>query len=351
MRKLFASVLLFTSLMSFGQNPAMDELLKLYNSHDFKSVIEKATPLLHEDPDNVDLNLLVGRSHADLKNFKEAVAYLDLSLKNDKYNSWQKAWALSYLGTCHFMMQNYEESKKSLEGCIQLNATKNATNTAYGQTLLFGFNDFYANWKTVETAHFRFHFQQMNETDIQKYTSEREAAYEQINGFFKSTLPKKIDFFVWQSNDDALKILRGNVGFAKPEFCVVHTHYQQTVGHEMTHVISNYTSEISSKTRLINEGTAVYFDLTDRDRLKLVKDWAAANNKPIAIRSCWKNGNEYADEAFYPLSGLFVKELLDRFGKDKFLEFFKNQTYENAAAIFGDQLDNVIRELENKINT
>jgi len=75
------------------------------------------------------------------------------------------------------MLQKYEASKKYLDECINLNATKNATNDAYGKSLLAGFNEFYKDWKIVETDNFRFHFQHMNNAEIEKYSSTREIEY------------------------------------------------------------------------------------------------------------------------------------------------------------------------------
>lgn len=351
MKKMITFFIILSSLISFGQTSTMEELNKLYFSHDYKTVMEKVKPLFEKQPNNIELNLMMGRTCADMGKYKEALPYLEFTVKNDVNNTWCKAWALNYLGTCHFMFQEYDEAEKSFLECISLKATKNVTNDAYGRTLLFGFNGFYANWKIVETEHFRFHFQNRADADIEKYIDAREKAYEQINNFFKSTLPKKIDFFVWESREDAKTILKANLGFANPPYCMVHTHYEQTVGHEMTHVISHYTSQISSKTRFINEGTAVCFDLETRDRLKQVKDWTSANNKQVAIREFWDNGNNYAEEILYPLSGLFVKELIANFGKEKFLEFFKNQSYDHARLVFGDKLEKLILEFDKKINS
>lgn len=351
MRNIIISILILSGLISFGQNSAIEDLWKLYDSHEFKSVIDKAKPLLEKDTTNLDLNLISGRAYTELGYYKDAVPYLEFTVRNDNYNSSRKAWALGYLGTCYFMLQKYDDSEKSLNECIDLKSTKNATNYAYGKSLLFGFNVFYKNWKIVETDNFRFHFQNMNDADIEKYILSREIAYKEINDFFKSSLPKKIDFYVWESREDAKNILRANLGFSKPNFCIVHTHYQQTIGHEMTHVISNYTSEITNKTRFINEGKAVCFDLSNQDRLKLVKNWISTSNKKITVKDYWVNGEKYDEEILYRLSGLFVKELIDNFGRDIFLEFFKNQTYQNGKLVFGDKLDNVIQEFEIKINT
>jgi hypothetical protein len=57
MKKIFTSILILVSLISFGQNSTIDDLWKLYNSRDFKSVIDKAKTLLVADRDNIDLNL------------------------------------------------------------------------------------------------------------------------------------------------------------------------------------------------------------------------------------------------------------------------------------------------------
>lgn len=83
----------------------------------------------------------------------------------------------------------------------------------------------------------------------------------------------------------------------------------------------------------------------------IVKEWLKANNKKISIREIWANWKIYPEELTYPLSGLFVKELIDNFGQEKFIEFFGNQTYENAKSVFGDKLNVVIRDFEDKINS
>jgi tetratricopeptide (TPR) repeat protein len=351
MKKIFTLIFILSSLISFGQNSAIDDLWKLYNAQDFKSAIEKAKPLLEIDPNNIDLNLVIGRSYTDLGEYQKAIPFLESVVTNDKNNSWRKAWALSYIGTCFFMSQDYNKSKSSLNECIKLNATKNATNNAYGQTLLFGFNEFFKTWKSIETDNFRFHFQSMSDTEIEKYVSKREKAFSEINDFFKSTLPKKIDFYVWESREDAKKILRANLGFAKPDFCIVHTHYQQTIGHEMTHVISNYSTKMVNKTGLINEGIAVCFDQSNQDKEQIVKVWIKNNGKQVELSEIWNNWKNYPEELTYPLSGIFIKELIDNFGKEKFIEFFGNQTYDNAKLIFGEKLEKVIKDFENKINT
>lgn len=349
MNKVFL-ILLFVSVLSFGQRPESLELIKLHESGKYEEAINKALEYLKVEPKYITFHLVLGQVYTDIFEYKKAITHLEFTVENDSLNSFKKAIALEYLGICNFMLSDYEKSEDNLDKCIKLNARKTITDEAIRKKELFGYNKFYEDWKIIETNNFRFHFQKMKDSEIQLYMKSREEAFKLINTFFNSSIPKKIDFFVWNSKTAAKEVLKTNLGFSKPNFCIVHTYYQQTIGHEMTHVISNYTSDISNKTRFINEGTAVCFDQSNNDRLKQIKDWIASNNKQIVIKDYWANGEKYAEEILYPLSGLFVKELIDNFGKEKFLEFFKNQTYENAKLVFGDKLDNVIQELENKIN-
>lgn len=351
MKKFISSILVLLSLFTYGQYTQVEELGKIYMSGDYEKTIIKANDLLKNDSNNIDYKLLLGRALTDKGEYKEAIQQLEFPVNNDKDNSWRKAWALGYLGTCYYMLQDYNNSKKSTKDCFDLNATKNATQYAYKRILLFGFDDFYKDWKIVESSNFRFHFQNMSDSEIKNYISSREESFQNINKFFNRILPKKIDFFVWESKEDANKLLRANLGFADPEFCIVHSHYQQTKGHEMTHVISNYSTKVINKTGLINEGTSVCFDQTNQDKEKIVKDWLKVNEKKISIEEIWTNWKNYPEELTYPLSGLFVKELIDNFGRHKFIDFFGNQTYDNAKLVFGDKLDKMIKDFENKINT
>jgi tetratricopeptide (TPR) repeat protein len=350
MQKTLTLLLLLVGFNSYCQQQQTEELWKLYIAGRYDEVIEKTLPLLDTASSTVDLHLILGRSYTEKGDYKNAISYLEYAEKNDKQNSYRKAWAKGYLGTSYYMTKEYAKSKKVLEECFQLRATNNVTQYAHNKIVLFGFHDFYKNWKLVETNNFKFYFQDMAEDDIAKFVSSREFAYQKINDFFKSTLPKKIDFFVWNSREDAKRILNAGLGFANPEFCIVHCHYQETKGHEMTHVISHHSIPISKKSGLINEGTSVYFDQTDRNEEQLVKDWLRVHKRKIDIKELWINWKSSPEELSYPLSGVFIKELIDSFGREKFMTFFKLQTYENALQIFGGELDAVIVEVENKFN-
>ncbi|MEX2232094.1 MAG: hypothetical protein WD824_08040 [Cyclobacteriaceae bacterium] len=72
------------------------------------------------------------------------------------------------LGTCYFMTQEYDKSKKALGECIDLNATKNATQYAQKRIVLFGHDDFYRNGKLLKNLMW-FRFIGANEQSVTQF--------------------------------------------------------------------------------------------------------------------------------------------------------------------------------------
>ncbi len=331
---------------------SLEDLESLYGQGKFNEVIDNSANMLANEPDDPIINMLVGRSYADKMNFEEAIPYLRKAIESDRTNSWPKAWSLVYLGSCYFAIGNREESIKYIKECISMNATKNVTNSALIKNVLFGFDQSYNNWEARETEHFVFHFQPLSLkdiNDIDKYIKIREMAFMHISEFFVSNLPKKIDFFIWHSREDIKAVLKSNGGFAKPEYCIIHACFDQTPGHEITHVVSNYTATVINKTVLINEGTAVYFDQTSRDQLALARKAIKEKGySSISLKEIWNN-RVMPEAVMYPIGGAFVKYLIDTEGKDKYLELFKDQTYQNGHKIYGDKFEKIVSEFENSL--
>lgn len=351
MKTIFVSFILSLGLISYGQNTNLEELWNLYMAGEYDLAIEKATPLYEKNPNDVDLNLILGRSYTDIEAYQTAIPFLSFVVNNDSQNSWRKAWALAYRGTSYFMLERFEESLQSYHNCVELNATKNSTNYAYFRFINSGLNPIYEEWEKAESDNFRFYFRNMSKADQKRFISIREKAFNEINGFFKSKLPKKIDFFVWDSKEDAKQEYNIKLGYSISDLCVVQSHDKQTIGHEMTHVISYHSADHIKTTRFINEGTAVCFDLSKENKLKVLKDRINADDSQISIKEYWNNGNKYPEQIIYPLAGLFVRELIEIYGREKFLEFFKDQSYANALLVFGDTLNALIQNFENKINS
>jgi hypothetical protein len=329
------------------------ELGDLYNSRNFDEVIIKAKEYLKSDSTNPGLNLVIGRALVDKGFFNEGLLYLQKIVENNKNKNWMRAWAMNYLGRVQFLLGDKLKSKQYLVDCINLNATKNVTRQSKLMLINFGFDDFYSNFEIIESKHFTFYFQPQTIVNNKiEFIDLREKAYLENNNFFEVSIPKKIDFFIWNENLDAVQLGLKELGFAIPEFCVIHSRANQTHGHEITHVITHYLANDQIKTRFINEGIAVCFDLSNNNRLEIINKQKAKDSiqVKVSINEAWANPKTYPKWVYYPLAGEFVFRIFDRWGKDKIIHLIKNQTYENALLIYGEELNTIISELKNEIN-
>ncbi len=325
----------------------------LYNSGKIDEVLIKAKEYIKSDSANAQLNLILGRALVDKGLFSEGLPYLQKVVNNNKNKNWMRAWGMNYLGRIYLMRGDKSISKQYFIDCINLNATKNVTRLSKLMLVNLGYDDFYSNFETIESKHITFHFQPNSVvTNKAEFIDLRENAFIEINNFFEVKIPKKIEFFVWNSNHDAKEIGLRELGFAIPQFCIIHSMANQTLGHELTHIISNYISDKKIETKFIKEGVAVCFDLSKENKLQIAKKLKETDSVEIkvSIKKAWKDSKAYPEWVYYSLAGEFVHRLLDRWGKEKLIELLKNQTYENALSIYGDELNKIINELENEIN-
>ncbi len=331
-------------ISSYSQKSEMSNAFK---NKEFEKVIQLGKQLIESEPNDFDGLLGIGKAYNILNEFNKAIPFLE-NARNCSENDWQFAWSNIELMESNFAIGNIEKANKFYKKSLEYNGTKNSAKKLNGLALLFGFHNFYESWETLETDNITFHFQ--NGTSIinkEIFINEREEAFLNINTFFSSDLPKKIDFFVWKSNDEAIKILNNSLGFTNPKYCISHNRDTQTKGHEITHNISFWFDNTNNRNRLINEGIGVYFDQTNSNRTQNAKN--TLQSKKIDIKEIWLNANQCSEEILYPIAGAFVENLV-LIDKEKFLELCKNQTYENAELIYGKELEKIILDFNIKLN-
>lgn len=346
MKRLFLLTFFLVSQLLISQN-IKQELRDALKNQDSDKIIVLATKLLEKHPNDPELLFYLGKTHTDLKEFDKAIPYLEKAF--EKLNvDWQKAWLHNSIIEAYFSTGQKDLALKHYKKYKDFKGTKNSNNHFKQIGLSFGFDDIYKDWKIIETHNIIFHFQDASSIkNIDFYVKSREDAFIEINSFFNSKLLKKIDFFVWKDVDKAEKIFKHTLGFTKPEYCVSHNHSKQTPGHEITHSISYWISNDKViKNRFINEGIAVCFD-QDTDKLEVAKK--VFDVKTTSIETLWKNPQGYPESILYPIAGVFVSELVN-FNKEKFLMLCKNQTFENAQQIYGNELQNLINLIENKLS-
>lgn len=329
------------------------DLGSLFREQKYERLIKEGKKKLKYEGKNPQVSMVVGRSLFHTGKIEEAIPYLEAAIEEPNMKTFIDAWALDYLGKIYFMKGDYEGAKKALITARSLNATKNATFDTQNTLLLFGFEDIYDDWETFETDHINFHIQDTKTIgEVSDYIGERVKAYENIQKFFGSKLPKKIDIFIWKSQLEGYRFLRESLGFSKPEACLAHCFPFQTPGNELTDIVSHYAvDEFKLKTKFVSEGLAVCFDGLKRNRLSYAKKALKSGNlESISIQKIWENPDLVNESVLYAVSGAFVEVLIDKGGKDNFMQLLPNQSFENAQKIYGDKLEKWIADFEGKLN-
>ena len=342
--KLFLSFFLIILFITINGCSQKKMLRKALITKDYEKSIPIIKKLLKDEPNNSELNGTLGKIYNEQGKFNESIPYL---IKAEKLatKDWEYAWTYIELMTSYFGIGYKEKALDYYRKTKEFKGTKNSNNTLHSRELLLGFDELYNDWYSTETDNIIFHFQDtLSIPNMKEYINRRENAFMAINSFFNAKLPKKIDFFVWKSNKEALKHLKNNLGFTRPDLCISHNRPNQTIGHEITHNIVFWIDDLKIRTRFINEGIAVCFDQSKKNYLLKAKQ--ICKKKKIDVTHLWKKGGTYASSILYPIAGAFVKKLIE-FDEDKFLLLSKNQTFRNAETIYGK---NKLKELINEFN-
>ncbi len=313
----------------------------------FNGPITKATDSESKNDNcNESKNKLLGEINLQQGNYLQAVKYFESIKSCNNSSGYNRCWAMYNLGFCYFALNKPKLSEQNLDSCIILGISIDLNRDSKIAKLRFGMDSIYTNWIILESIHFKFHFQDTTGHHVASYIEKMECTFEFINEFFKTDLPKKIDYFVWENIEKANKILNYNLSFTLSNMYLTHSTFIISIGHEMTHSLLRKTVPISKENELIKEGLCVYFDHSGRDYFQILKNM----NIRVSIVSIWKNPKNVDDIVIYTLGAELVKRLIVNFGEKKFIGFLENQTYENAQIVFGEKLSKVIKEFENEIN-
>jgi tetratricopeptide (TPR) repeat protein len=343
MKRTILFLLLFCSVLAFSQQKEMAENFWKGN---FDKTIEIGNKILETEPKDFETILFIAKAENERGNFKNAIPYLESAKKLMK-EDWQKSWTFLETAKNSFGVGNIEDAKKNYKEALKISGTKNSVKELKKFGMLTGLDEFFKNWKIRESKNIIFHFEdKISEQEIERIVKTRQNAFEEINSFFNSNLPKKIDFFVWDLNESFNAVLNRNLGFSDSVLCISHNRLAQTPGHEIAHNISFWKNNINFRTKFINEGIGVCFDKQKNNKLQNAQK--VYKNNPIDIKEIWKNQTKLADDILYPIAGAFV-DLLVKYDKEKFLQLNENQTYENASKIYGAKIDEIIENFTLKL--
>lgn len=349
---IFITIILNSCVSSLFLNDEQKEIETEFMKQNHSAVENLSVKYLSQFPNDKLVNHYLGRSLYLSNKADDSVIYLKKAIELDNDSSWISAWSYLFLGDYYLDKNETLLSREMYDKVILLNKTKNSVIRA--KQHIFELTDFRKDFKQYSTKHINFYFEKPKSIDdINKYINDREEAFLSICNELKVNLDFKIDFFVWDNTDEIYEKYGVNLGFSISDKNIIHSHKLQTIGHEMTHVIVHKLySKNGIKTGLINEGIAVYYDHNNlypiEERLKNI---STENKKNVSIKDLWSNWGRQHSKLTYPISGGFIKYLIDKEGINKMILLLKNQSYLNAKDIYGNEIDKLIIEYEELIRT
>jgi tetratricopeptide (TPR) repeat protein len=349
--KLF-TVLLILFTTTYSQTDER-KLLSLFYSRSYDTLISKTTEILKINSKDPVANSLQGQALVKLGRFDEAKRFLEIALENQKDNLAARAYIMLNLGWIYYIETETNKASDILYSCSKLDVKVSAPREAKKSLVLLGLDSLYSKWKIFETRDIIFHLPPDSKITVKDYfTSSRQIAYEKISSFFNADLKRKINFYAWNKSTDAESIGLRPLGFCEPEFYITHSTFDQTRGHELAHIIIRNYLKTKTLNKFIDEGAAMYFDMTGRNRLQAARDIIREKDykSKISISRILQKPADYPDWMIYYVGAAFIERLAEGESKEKLMELLKKQSYDNAEKIFGEKLNTIILDLEANIN-
>jgi len=319
----------------------------------FREAINLAKSRLQEHPGDVLATHVLGRAYHHLKPdspyryyYDSSNYYLLQALALDKERTWVSHWSAYYLAENYFIQGKNASCREMMLKALRLNKTETASFSTKRLAQRSNLGDFFDNWVTIQSEHFIFHFQDTAAIrSMARFINSHEDAFVRNNKIFQAQLPKKIDYYVWSDATAARRILGAPLGFTVPDLALCNVRTNQTVGHELTHVLSHWGwgLPVQHKSRLINEGVAVCFDGGVRDKDELAA--TVLKGQPYkSILEIWNNDAEIPEEILYPVAGAFLGWLHHMLSPEEFRSLIKNQTPAQLQQLAGDRYAQLIAD-------
>jgi hypothetical protein len=324
------------------------DLQRLSNQGQAEEVLGQALERLEASPDDILLHHLAGVSLVQLGRGEAARPYFEFCVGSG-VKDWRYAWSLLYLGGIDIEAGAYEAAREKWmevrDGRITENVARNAANNLRG----FGLDEAFDDWIRRESEHLRVQFSPLHaDQDIDRWMKGHDLAWDRLAALFEGAPEVPVHYIVWGNLDEARELCGiTSLGFAKPEYSLIHCRWEQTVGHELAHVFVGRVLHPTVTTRFVNEGLAVAHDLTNRNRLDVARgamDEAGVDS--VDLELLWTGQHPGGEEILYPVSGAWIDFLIREAGREKVLELARNQTIESAAAIYGDEFTGLVVEFE-----
>lgn len=311
----------------------MKNLEKLYNEQRYNEIIE-INKINVNTKDCEKFYLYAGFSYLKMGYPQEAISCLN-KVKSSEFSRY-RGKIYRYLALADYLLSDYNNAQYS----FILGEKNGDRESALWNELLFPLCS-----EKIETKFIIFRFVDVCDSINKKlFVLKNVKAFLRINeyiGGFRSK--KKIDIYVYTHRVDSI----GNaLSYADNGLKVIHTYIDDVVGHEIAHILFNSMYNKINKNAFIDEGIATFFneELPFSQFIEKYKSYISNAD----IIELWQR-NILNKEDYY-LAGAFIGYLIKVYGKNDFLEFVRNESFENAMVIFGSSLEKTINEFYKLVN-
>lgn len=295
------------------------------------------------------LEFQIGRLLMDAGRYQEAISRFDYVLREKTRERIKKIKSLVCIGVCYYMVDDIKDAQRAYETAISWDMSNRSHKAIRNGFTRMGLSNDYDAFTIKETEHIRFHFHPLaldSIKNLDQFIQRHVAAYDSIQQFFHSRLPKKIDLYIWNSDTTAFSVIHGKHGFHLSRYCVAHSAFNYPPGHEIAHIVSYYTAPRDNMSFLVEEGTAICFDHSGRNNLKKAQDMVRKYSPgEVSVKDIWDKGKGDKHVTYW-VAGAFIEYLIATKGKDKFIQLLSDQTYESAQTIYGDEFTGLVANFE-----
>ncbi|MDF1505863.1 hypothetical protein PYV61_23120, partial [Roseisolibacter sp. H3M3-2] len=264
-------------------------------------------------------------------------------------------WAVAYLGKARFAVGDTAGAPVALDDAAGHRPTARLAAVLATDRRLYGFDSTFARWRTIETPHLRLRVSPAAPIlDLEAFAAAREAAAVRIAATLGDTAaaarPKRVDLFVWDSDREARAAGMPRVHFARPAVGLSHLTWDQTVGHEIAHVIAFRAVRPEVAAPLVTEGLAVWLDGSGDDRIgEAAAALAGAGLARADVRALWADWRRLPEGVAYPVAGAVVDALAREGGAAALRTLLRDQTLAAARRVYGTPLDGWLDQVEERI--
>jgi hypothetical protein len=173
------------------------------------------------------------------------------------------------------------------------------------------------NWLSYKSEHFIFHYapDYPHSNEIAAFASTRDKAFEHNCAYLNVSLQDKIDFYIYDTLDE---------GFAIPDWNVIEADDDQSIGHEMTHLIAYHIAGERQKIKFLDEGLATWLNHTTRSKSHHEVAWELMQKNgfpPLGELGNSRTFRHQKTPPYYPAAS-FVGYLIGNYGVDKFRQLW-----------------------------